>query len=214
MDISATRNRIIEAAIEVFLEKGYDAATIRDICKIAGANVAAVNYHFGSKDALHAAVLETIEEACHARYPVHEGLDGPMPPEARLRLLVRNMLRLNFPDDPELARKGKLFWLELGNPSPALTPMVERYMRPIKDMLEMIVQGIIGQTDPETVRLCAGSIAGQLLFHAQNRTVITQLYPDKTYTPEDVALLAEHITAFSLAGLEAVRARLGNAPCS
>jgi AcrR family transcriptional regulator len=214
MDISGTRERIIEAAIEAFLDKGYDAATIRDICKLAGANVAAVNYHFGSKDALHAAVLENIEEACHARHPVHEGLDAPMPPGERLRLLVRNILRLNFPDDPELARRGKLFWLELGNPSPALAPMVERYMRPLKDMLESVVTGIIGPAEPETVRLCCGSIVGQTLFHAQNRAIITQLYPDKTYNPADVARLAEHITAFSLAGLEAIRARLGNAACA
>ena len=73
MDQGDTTRRIIEAAIEVFLEKGYDAATIRDICAKAEANVAAVNYHFGSKDALHAAVLEHIMLACHERYPCTRG---------------------------------------------------------------------------------------------------------------------------------------------
>ena len=52
MDHGGTRTRIIEASVEVFLEKGYDLATIRDICARAQANVAAVNYHFGSKEKL------------------------------------------------------------------------------------------------------------------------------------------------------------------
>lgn len=208
MDHGDTRARIIEAAIEVFLEKGYAQATIRDICAKAGANVAAVNYHFGSKDALHAAVLEAIMAEHHQRHPMSDGMAGAATPEDRLRLIIRNMLRLNFPEDPEEARRCKLFWMELGNPSPALAPMVERFMRPIKDALEANIAAMIGPSDAETLRLCAGSVAGQTLFHAQNRTIINQLYPDKTYEPEDVARLADHVFAFSLAGLRAVRDQL------
>src|SRR3954468_15221922 len=53
----ATRTRLIEAAGKVFAEQGFKAATVRDICTAAGANVAAVNYHFGGKEGLYAAVL-------------------------------------------------------------------------------------------------------------------------------------------------------------
>lgn len=205
MDHGDTRTRIIKAGIEVFLEKGYGSATVRDICAKAGANVAAVNYHFGSKDALHAAVLETIMANHHQSYPMDDGMANATSPLERLRLFIRNILRLNFPDDPEHTRECKLFWMELGNPSPALAPMVERFMRPIKDALEEIVREIIGPAEAETVRLCVGSITAQTLFHAQNIAIITQLYPDKTYEPDDVARLAEHIFTFSLAGLHAVR---------
>lgn len=205
MEHGDTQARIIEAAIEVFLEKGYDSATVRDICARAEANVAAVNYHFGSKDALHAAALEQIMDACHRRYPMHEGLEPGRDPRQRLRRFVVNLLRLDYPEDPEMARRTKLFWMEMGNPSPALAPMVERFMRPIKDVLEEIILEIVGPCDPETVRQCAGSVVGQCLFHAQNKAIITQLYPDKTYLPRDVERLAEHVYLFSLAGLEAVR---------
>ena len=78
-------------------------------------------------------------------------------------------------------------------------------MRPIKEQLEWIIRGIVGESDPESVRLCAGSIVGQILFHTQNRQIITQLYPDKTYLPHDVARLGEHVFQFSLDGLRALR---------
>jgi len=212
MDHSETHTRILEAAIEVFLEKGFALATVRDICARAGANVAAVNYHFGSKDALHAAALERIMSECHDQFPMEEGFYPGQPPEESLERFILNILRLNYPDDPAMARRSDLFWMELANPSPALQPLVERFMRPIKDQLERIIRDIIGESDPETVRLCAGSIVGQIFFHSQNRQIISQLYPDKTYLPHDVARLGEHVFQFSLAGLRALRESSGGRP--
>jgi len=46
---------------------------------------------------------------------------------------------------------------------------------------------------------------GQIFFHSQNRQIISQLYPDKTYLPHDVARLGELVFQFSLAGLRALR---------
>ena len=48
-----TRQRLLEPASEVFAQKGFRDATIAEICREAGANVAAVNYHFGSKGELY-----------------------------------------------------------------------------------------------------------------------------------------------------------------
>lgn len=208
MEPGDTRTRILEAAMEVFLEKGYQAATVRDICARAEANVAAVNYHFGSKDALHAAVLEAIMSASHERHPTDEGLDELPTPELRLTRFIRNLMRLSFSGDPELDRKSRLFWLEFGNPSPALTPLVERFMLPIRDELEGLIRALIGPAPDETVRDCAASIAGQTLFHGQNRAVIPLLYPQMAYEPEDMDRLAAHIAAFTLAGLARVRENL------
>jgi AcrR family transcriptional regulator len=53
----STRDRILEGGLRVFAERGFQAATVRDITDLVGANVAAVNYHYGSKDALIRAVL-------------------------------------------------------------------------------------------------------------------------------------------------------------
>ena len=66
-----TRQRLIEAASEIFIEQGYKAAKIRDIVHRAGANVAAVNYHFDGKEGLYAEVIrqhaaQAIEDFAHA----------------------------------------------------------------------------------------------------------------------------------------------------
>ena len=55
---AGTRERILEAAESLFAERGFDSVSLRDITGAAGANVAAVNYHFGSKDNLIDAVIE------------------------------------------------------------------------------------------------------------------------------------------------------------
>src|SRR5690606_21217182 len=57
-DGQATRQQLLEAAGQVFAEHGHAKATSKEICERARANIAAVNYHFGGKDGLYAAVLE------------------------------------------------------------------------------------------------------------------------------------------------------------
>jgi len=51
------RRRLLEAAGKVFAHRGYSQGTSREICKRAGMNVAAVNYHFGGIDALYGETL-------------------------------------------------------------------------------------------------------------------------------------------------------------
>jgi len=61
-----TRARLLHAAARLFAERGYARVTVRDICKKAHANVAAVNYHFGGKDGLYRAVMRHAMETMQA----------------------------------------------------------------------------------------------------------------------------------------------------
>jgi AcrR family transcriptional regulator len=51
--------RIISAAEKLFASRGYDGTSTKDICDLAGVNIAAIHYHFGSKDQLFRHIIET-----------------------------------------------------------------------------------------------------------------------------------------------------------
>jgi AcrR family transcriptional regulator len=63
-----TRLRIIEAAIEVFAARGYEEAATRMIADLAAVNLAALNYYFGSKEALYRACAEHIADCASAQF--------------------------------------------------------------------------------------------------------------------------------------------------
>jgi AcrR family transcriptional regulator len=76
-----TRNRLLEAALDCFSERGFAGTTTRLICGRAGVNLALLNYHFGSKEALWAQVLRVLNDrlvaiATRAVCPATELGDG------------------------------------------------------------------------------------------------------------------------------------------
>lgn len=63
---SSTRDQLLEAAQELFSQRGFHATSVRDIAAATGATAAAINYHFGSKDGLIRAVLAQAAAPMHA----------------------------------------------------------------------------------------------------------------------------------------------------
>ncbi len=95
------RERILSAAGQEFAEKGYEAATIRDICTAAGVNVAAVNYYFGDKRRLYNESVTHAHQQRVRQVPLPKWPPGT-PPEQKLRDFVGNMLQrmLGFDQPP------------------------------------------------------------------------------------------------------------------
>ena len=200
-----TRNRLIEAAGEVFAEQGFRNATVRDICDRAGANLASVNYHFQSKEQLYATVLRHAHGCSVDQYPPTCGLGQHATPRERLLAFVRSFLLRIF-DTGRPAWFGKLMAREMVEPTAALDELVERGIRPQAQMLSEIVRSIVSDpVEDDLVRRCVASIVGQCVFYHHARPVIERLYPEQAYQPSDIGQIAQHITQFSYEALQHLR---------
>lgn len=198
-----TRERLLEAAGEVIAERGFKAATVRDICRRARANVAAVNYHFGGKERLHAAALRHAHGCSVAKFPHDGGVVAADPPEARLRAFVRAFLfRILEKGRPNW--HGKLMAREIAEPTRALDALVRDSVRPQFASLSGIVRELLpaGASD-ETVRLSAFSVVGQCLHYHHSREVLTRLGNEPATDARSIERLADHVTAFSIGGIAA-----------
>jgi len=207
-DTLVTRQRLLEAAGEVFAEHGRRGATVRDICKRAGANIAAVNYHFGGKDELYAAAVNYAHD-CAKRYPVEAGLPADPTPQQRLRGFVRAFL-LGLLEEGKPAWHGKLMAREMAEPSPVLEQIAAEGVRPRFMMLMGILRSIVGpDVSDAMLRRCERSIVGQMLFYHFARPMLVRLFPDERFDASAVDALADHILAFSLNGLTGIAAGAG-----
>jgi AcrR family transcriptional regulator len=204
---AATRRHLLEAAADVFARVGFHAATVREICQLAGANIAAVNYHFGDKENLYHAVLKMTHDNALSKYPPDFGLTPGATPEQRLRAFVHSFLLRIFSDGPS-AQHGKLMAREMIEPTGALDNIVKESIRPMSNVLKSIVEDLIsGKTDAQTVRLCSMSVVSQVLFYHTCRPVVQRLFPAAKFTPAALEQLAEHITQFSLAAIRRMGAK-------
>src|SRR4030067_3860926 len=87
-----TRERLLDAAGEVFAERGYRRATVREICRRANVNIASVSYYFKSKEDLYADVLEFAYRQARQKYPETDAAGRAGSGEGRLSRLVRTFL--------------------------------------------------------------------------------------------------------------------------
>lgn len=193
-----TRERLLAAAGEVFAERGYRRATVREICRRAGVNPASVNYHFKSKEDLYADVLESAYRQARQKYPDADVPASAEAAETRLHRFVRTFL-LRILDEGRPAWFGKLMAREIVEPTGALDKVIDRAIRPLHEALGTIVGEILGAGAGEAeIRRHVFSIVGQCLFYRHGRHVIARLYPDVRYDAPEIERTAAHISSGSL----------------
>ena len=126
----ATKDRILDAAEALFMEHGFEATSLRSITTAAGVNLAAVNYHFGSKEELFQAVLtRRLDPMNQERVDLLSALERAAAPEAvRCEQILSAMFvpALRLARDPE--RGGKDFLRLLGRAYADPAPFIRRFL--------------------------------------------------------------------------------------
>src|SRR5208337_4028559 len=88
-----THQRLLQAAGRLFAERGFKNTSVRDICEMAGANVAAVNYHLRDKLGLYKEVIGMVAAAMDRTKQEALDVGEGGTPEERLREYIRHMVR-------------------------------------------------------------------------------------------------------------------------
>ena len=186
------RGRLLEAAGEEFAAHGFDAASVRTICERAGTNLAAVNYHFRSKDRLY---REVVAEAYCRALAWSAGPDGG-PAAEELRAYITALLAAPTDGWPyHLMARDAL----LGPPAPDDPAL--RLGRPRLEQLRGILRRACPGADDRRLDALALGVVGQCLCHRLARPLAARLIGAERLARLDAAYAAEHIAAYCLAAL-------------
>ncbi len=195
-----TYQRLLDASGQLFAVHGFEATTVRDICKQASANVAAVNYHFRDKNNLYLTVLRCAFERARQQFPYEDSLRLPSAEERLhefVRLFLLRSLGVNRPD-----WQSRLILREIVTPTPAFDPVVREFIAPMIDLLHNICKELLGPNFSEIeVTYVRSSVLGQCMIYAQSREITKRLSPGFEFTEQRIEEIAAHISRFSVAAI-------------
>lgn len=202
-----TRWRLLEAAGELFAEKGFHLAATREICRRAGTDIAAIHYHFGNKENLYEAVLRHADTLLTDPLPA---LAHARTKEARLKEIIAWVLEQCFAEGQPEWR-----WRFIEQATISLTPGLRSFFNshilPLYRALDSICAEFLGRrASRDQVRFATRSILGECFYYRHFRVLIRDAGED--YSREHLRELTEHIYQFSLAGLRAQARALAKSP--
>jgi AcrR family transcriptional regulator len=200
-----TKTRLLDTAERLFAQRGIEATSLRVITREAGVNLAAVNYHFQSKEALMHAVIArrlgpineqrlAMLDACEA-----EAGDGPLPIDQLIDALLRPMFEM------------------LSGPAKEFAPMMGRIFTESSDLTEKVFQKhmahVLARFFPALERAIPHLPRIELLWrmqfmmgavaHTIGGARVLQVLSSGACDPSDVEGIIRRLESFLRAGLEA-----------
>lgn len=196
-----TVRQILNAAGEVFAEKGFKQTTVREICKKAGVNLAAINYHFGDKERLYIEAVKDARNVLEADAPLPDDAEMADPEDA-LRLFIQTLARRMLNRDVASWRHGLLV-LEFMNPSRACEEIMQESIVPFMNRLHAIIRRLMPTDVPShVIRQLGFSIISQIAYYRLQDRVVSMLTPADEMTEHfSHDSLADHIARFSIAAI-------------
>lgn len=200
----ATRERLLQVARQLFAERGYHHVTVRDISRLAGANLAAIGYHFGDKLNLYRTVTEheiaNIRQL-NQRMNVAEGSSA----EAKIREYIHAYLPRMIQPEAHVEWFQRLIRHEMAEPTPIAHEIAEKVFRPrVQYLAELVAEALDCDLDDRRVQHSVFSIQAQCMFYVRDSfrsLVFENWFPQ---SPDEIRAAADHIADFSIAGMRAL----------
>ncbi len=193
---SDTASRLIEAAVALFSQKGYDGTSVRALSTLADANLGAITYHFGSKETLYDAAFGSVIDPI--REIVVDAATSVGPPLLRIERLVRVFFRyLNeHPAFPNLISH------QLAGSRPLPEPVRNLMQKNIQTMTDLISEGQQeGSIRVGNARDMALSIVAQPMWLTLAGRVLQEGADLDQGDPETHGRIVESVVQFVRAGL-------------
>lgn len=202
----ATRDEILNVAVRLFSEQGFDQTTIRDISKCADVNVAAVNYHFKNKSGLGDAVVDHLFENSVGNFNSQE-IECKVTNEEEWRIAIYSFIYSFILDrDKEESRnfyRSQLIFRELNNPSEMFDKMYSKYMKPMQERLVTFLRlGLPKDASEEEVSMWFITVMSQCVMFRKKQVPMTTLKVLDFNNEDNVKIVAEHIANTIFAGLQ------------
>lgn len=202
----ATRAALVKAATLVFSEAGYDGASVRQITQKAGANQAAINYHFGGKDQLYRAVLEAARDTLSKESSLDaDELDALAPPEA-LRSYLRQFLQPLIRRD-KICRYMRIFAWEAVQTSDVFQAFIKDNPPRIFVLAERVVRRFLpAETGREELAIATLWLAQQPMFFVRDAERLASGPYAMKFDEAMLERLVDMLARLSLGGLQNMRA--------
>ena len=205
-----TRTRLVQTALSVFARRDFDAVSVREIVDLAGANIAAVSYHFGGKEGLYLATAEFLADTMLGRMQpllttirsAAETADDEDAAELLRQLihgLVHNLLNDGVGDNAV----GFILREQL-QPTAAFDILFERLMVPIQRTYQALVIRLGGDLDADDERqqiLITHALMGQMMAFRVARTTVLRRLDQTRFRARDLDDIANHIHTLTLRAL-------------
>lgn len=199
---AAARELLIAHATRIFANKGYAAATTREICDAAGANIAAIHYYFGDKEGLYrAALVQPLAEFTEAfgRFD-----DPALSFEQSIRMFLAPFLLTcrHSADDDREAQLMKLHLREIIEPSAVFRDITQQTLVPAHNALAGVLARHCGVEPDADIHQLALAIVAMANDYCISRSLMPQLAPQVLDRPGAPELILERLIGYSAALLD------------
>jgi len=204
---SVTRDKLLAAASDVFVEKGFRDATVAEICNRAGTNIAAVSYYFGSKEALYQEAWRHSFTVSIIAHPQDGEVSEDASAEERLRGQLKALIE-RIADDS--SKDFFISQMEFVNPTGLLEEVMKSELIPLREKTLTVMRELLGPgATNQQVYFCESCILS-MCIHPMMMQRIRKRTKDVEVPVviDDIEAFADHVMTFALSGINAIRRQI------
>ena len=190
---------MLEVACQLFAKRGFDGTRVREVCNLAGVNIASVCYHFQDKQGLYEAVRAEARGRLSKTSKSNAAASRDITPEEKLQAIIESLFARLSGNSAWIAR---LVARELADETKISQGTVTEGLRADLTLLESALRDAAGhEADADTVRLGALNVLSQCVFYCAANRSLMRIFPKLDEQALIPKRLVRHLTLFSLRGL-------------